>query len=101
MRILITGASGLIGSRLQELLRSKGHELVLASRRDPTSPNQVKWSTESGFDEVQRLEGLDAVIHLAGESISGFRWTEEKKKAIRDSRVLGTRSVVDALAGLR
>src|SRR5215213_4459424 len=100
MMILITGASGMIGRRLQDLLGSKGHELLLASRRDPKSSNEVKWSVENGFDALEKLEGLDAVIHLAGESISGLRWTDEKKKAIRDSRVLGTRSVVDNMAGL-
>jgi uncharacterized protein (TIGR01777 family) len=100
MRILITGASGMIGRRLQDLLRSKGHELLLASRGDPKSSMEVKWTVENGFDELEKLEGLDAVIHLAGESISGFRWTDEKKKAIRDSRVHGTRSVVTAMAAL-
>ncbi|MFN6963663.1 MAG: TIGR01777 family oxidoreductase [Pyrinomonadaceae bacterium] len=102
MRILITGASGLIGRELQTALAAKGHELLLAGRREPSAANEIKWTIEDGFAEPERLEGLDAVIHLAGESISGgLRWSEEKKKAIRDSRVLGTRSVVDAMAGLR
>lgn len=100
MKILITGASGLIGRELRKSLEKKGHELLLAGRRSPEKPNQIKWTAEEGFSEPERLEGLDAVIHLAGESISGIRWTEEKKKAIRDSRVNGTRSVVDTLAKL-
>lgn len=100
MKILITGASGLIGRELRKSLEKKGRELLLAGRRSPEKPNQIKWTAEEGFSEPERLEGLDAVIHLAGESISGIRWTEEKKKAIRDSRVNGTRSVVDTLAKL-
>jgi len=101
MKILITGASGMIGSELRKLLRLKGHELLLASRRDPDKPDQIKWTVEDGFAEPKKLEGLDAVIHLAGESISGgLRWSEEKKRAIRDSRVLGTRNVVDTLRNL-
>jgi uncharacterized protein (TIGR01777 family) len=100
MKILITGASGLIGRELRKSLEKKGHELLLAGRRPPQKPSQIKWTAEEGFSEPERLEGLDAVIHLAGESISGMRWTEEKKKAIRESRVRGTRSVVDTLAAL-
>ena len=98
MKILITGASGLIGRTLRTSLEGKGHELLLASRSEPKGLNQIKWTIEEGFAEPERLEGVDAVIHLAGESISALRWTEEKKKAIRDSRVLGTRSVVEAMA---
>ena len=91
----------MIGSALQTLLRERGHELLLASRSEPESSEQIQWSAEKGFAEPERLEGLDAVVHLAGESVNGLRWTEEKKRAIRDSRVLGTRSLVDALAKLK
>ena len=95
MKVLITGASGLIGKALQNSFAEKGHELLLASRREPSSTNRIQWTVENGFADPQRLEGIDAFIHLAGESISALRWTEEKKRAIRDSRVLGTRSVVE------
>lgn len=101
MRILITGASGLVGSELQKSLAAKGHELLLASRSEPKGANDIQWTVEEGFAEPERLEGIDAVVHLAGESVSGLRWTEEKKKAIRDSRVLGTRSVVEAISKLK
>lgn len=102
MRILITGASGLIGRALQRSFAGMGYEMLLAGRGEPKFPNQVKWDVETGFAEPGRLEGLDAVIHLAGENIGGgVRWTDAKKKAIRDSRVLGTRSVVDAITGLK
>ena len=102
MRILITGANGLIGGALQRTFREKGYEMLLASRGTPKSDQYIRWNVDSGFadEDLGRLEGLAAVIHLAGESISGLRWTEEKKKAIRDSRVLGTRSIIETLARL-
>jgi len=101
MKILITGATGLIGTELQISFADKGYDMLLASRKEPEGDGQVQWSTEEGFAEPEKLEGLDAVVHLAGENVSGLRWTEEKKKAIRDSRVLGTRSVVDAISRLK
>jgi uncharacterized protein (TIGR01777 family) len=102
MRILITGASGLIGKELQKELGARGDELLLASRSEPRDERHIKWSVEDGFreEDMPRLEGLDAVIHLAGENVAGLRWTEEKKKAIRESRVEGTRRLVDTLARL-
>ncbi len=102
MKILITGASGLIGRELQKSFTEKGYEMMLATRSDPKKPNEIQWDTKEGFasEDLKRLEGLDAVVHLAGENISGFRWTDEKKRAIRDSRVLGTRCVVEALGKL-
>lgn len=102
MKILITGASGLIGTALQRSFTDKGHELLLAGRGEPTKTNQIKWTIEDGFreEDMPRLEGLDAVVHLAGESIAGLRWTEDKKKEIRESRVKGTQSLINTLAGL-
>src|SRR2546421_5330792 len=101
MKFLITGASGLVGSALHKSLRDQGHELLLASRSPEEDDEHVQWSVDQGFAEAQKLEGLDAVVHLAGESVNGLRWTEEKKKAIRDSRVLGTRNFVDTLSKLK
>jgi uncharacterized protein len=103
MRILITGASGLIGTALAGRLAADGHEILHASRSAPKDARHVRWDAETGFagDDLARLEGLDAVVHLAGESIGGgLRWSEEKKRAIRDSRVEGTRRLVADLARL-
>ena len=102
MRILITGASGLIGSALRKSFTGKGFEMLLASRSESKSENEIQWNSDTGFadEDLPRLEGLDAAIHLAGENISAFRWTDEKKKAIRDSRVYGTRTMIETFAKL-
>ena len=102
MKILITGAGGLIGKALQKSFSEKGYAMLLAGRGEPKKTNEIQWSVEEGFQEkdLPRLEGLDAVIHLAGEGIAGLRWTDEKKKAIRDSRVIGTHNLVNILADL-
>jgi uncharacterized protein len=103
MRLLITGASGLIGKALQSSFAGKGYEMLLAGRSKPKNANEIEWSVEDGFreEDLHRLEGLDAVVHLAGEGIAGLRWTDEKKKAIRESRVLGTHNMVNTLAELK
>ena len=101
MRILITGATGLIGTALQKDFKEKGYDILIASRAEPKGENDVQWSIEDGFAEPEKLQGLDAVVHLAGESVSGLRWTDDKKKAIRDSRVIGTRTLVKALSQLK
>jgi uncharacterized protein (TIGR01777 family) len=102
MKILITGASGLIGTALQKSFEEKGYGMLLASRSEPKSERNIQWSPDAGFadEDLQRLEGLDAAVHLAGEGISALRWTDEKKKAIRDSRVHGTRTMIEAFARL-
>lgn len=99
--MLITGASGLIGKALQASMAGSDDDLLLASRKAGDNDDRIQWTVEEGFTETDRLEGLNAVIHLAGENISGLRWTDEKKKAIRDSRVIGTRNVVEAISKLK
>jgi uncharacterized protein (TIGR01777 family) len=102
MRILITGASGLIGKALQMSFDEKGYEMLLATRSERTDEQHIQWNADTGFadEDIDRLEGLDSVVHLAGEGIAGLRWTDEKKKAIRDSRVFGTRTMIEAFARL-
>jgi uncharacterized protein (TIGR01777 family) len=100
MKVLITGASGLIGKALQASFRDRGFDLLLATRGKPKTPDEVQWSTETGFANLDEIEGIDAVVHLAGENVSG-RWTDEKKRRIRDSRVVGTRVLVESLGKLR
>jgi len=101
MKVLITGASGLIGTALQKSLKDKGYEMLLASRKEAKDSRHIQWDAEKGFSEPEKLEGIDAVVHLAGESVFGLSWSDAKKKAIRDSRVHGTRSVVAAISKLK
>jgi uncharacterized protein (TIGR01777 family) len=101
MKILITGASGLVGKALQKSFAEKGYEMLLATRSKPEKANEVQWNTEKGFfgEELPRLDVLDAIVHLAGESVVG-RWTDDKKRRLVDSRVYGTRNIVETIGKL-
>ena len=101
MKILITGSGGTIGSALAPRLAGAGHEVVHLSRR-PGNPGRptITWDPAAGRLEGRELEGIDAVVHLAGESIAGGRWNGARKRAIRESRVIGTRLLAERLAGL-
>ncbi len=99
MKVLVSGATGLVGSALRSELESKGHSVVVLSHSKPSSESVIRWDLSRGQIDASRLEGMDAVVHLAGENIVG-RWTEEKKRKIRDSRVRGTRLLAEAIAGL-
>lgn len=102
MQVLVSGASGLIGSALVPLLTTGGHEVVRLVRRRPRRGEAaVEWDPERGVKDASRLEGLDAVVHLAGEGVAEGRWTVERKSRIRLSRVHGTRLLAEALAGLK
>ncbi|MGC2246737.1 MAG: TIGR01777 family oxidoreductase, partial [Terriglobales bacterium] len=100
-RVLISGASGLIGAALTAPLEAQGVQVVRLVRGPAANSAEISWvpladSVEAGL-AASMVSGFDAVIHLAGETIAG-RWTDTKKKAIRESRVLGTRSLATALA---
>ena len=95
-RILVSGASGLIGTALLSSFEPQNTQIVRLERGLAQNARQVSWNPLAPLSPV-KVSGFDAVIHLAGESIVG-RWTEEKKKAIRESRVQGTRNLATALA---
>jgi uncharacterized protein (TIGR01777 family) len=95
-RILVSGASGLIGTALLASLEAQETQIVRLVRGRVSNATQVSWDP-LGPVSPAAVSGFDAVVHLAGESIVG-RWTDEKKRAIRDSRVLGTRRLTAALA---
>jgi uncharacterized protein (TIGR01777 family) len=106
MNILITGATGFVGRRLCEMLHQAGHTVralsrdsVAAKQRVPHLKEVFPWNPLQELPPLQAFEGCDAVVNLAGESIAG-RWTAPKKQLIRDSRVLGTKNLVNALSQL-
>ena len=103
MRIAITGASGLIGRRLLKNLAAAGHSLHVLSRHAGTNlPPGVRlsvWDSTRGEPPAESLQDVDAVVHLAGEPVAQ-RWTAHARQAIRESRVTGTRNLVQTLAKL-
>jgi len=95
MRILISGASGLIGRALTPALISAGHEPVALVRRAP-GDDEVQWNPGERLDP-EKLAGADAIVHLAGKNVAG-RWTEKFKQGVLESRVQGTRTLANAAA---
>jgi uncharacterized protein (TIGR01777 family) len=103
MKILITGATGLIGRSLCQILAGDGHELMGLSRKpgkslDPIIMRFSQWEPEEGPPGPEVWEGVQAVVHLAGEPVDARRWSADQKRKIRDSRVIGTRNLVAGLA---
>lgn len=99
MRVLITGASGLLGRKLSTMFESRGDEVLKLSHR--RREGAMYWDPVAGvFEDMNRLEGLDAVVHLAGENISG-RWTASKKDRMFSSRVGSSKFLCDTLLRLK
>jgi uncharacterized protein (TIGR01777 family) len=101
MKILITGSSGLVGSALFDFLASGGHQVYKMVRDKSISPNEITWDPEKGEIDLLKLENFDAIIHLAGENIANKRWTKAQKEKIANSRIMGTRLLVDAINKLK
>jgi uncharacterized protein len=99
LHIVVSGASGLIGSALVRRLTTQGHRVTRLVRRAP-GPGEIVWDPIAGSLNPAALEGADAVVHLSGENV-GARWTTERKARIRSSRVASTRLLSETLAGLQ
>ena len=95
MTVAITGSAGLVGTALSAFLSTGGHRVIRLVRRDPAGPDERRWDPEHPAADL--FDGVDAVVHLAGESIAG-RFTESHRRAIRDSRIEPTRRLAEIAA---
>ncbi len=102
MRVLVTGSSGLVGTALLSHLKAEGDDVLRLVRGDrPVAPTEIRWNPDEGVIDEEGLEGLDEVVHLAGENLAGGRWTRARKDRIWRSRVEGTLLLAVALARRR
>ncbi|MES1259910.1 MAG: NAD-dependent epimerase/dehydratase family protein, partial [Gemmatimonadota bacterium] len=97
-RVAITGATGLVGSALAAALRAGGNEVVAISRTP--GPGRVVWDPLRRTIDLAGLQGVNAVVHLAGENLAGARWTAPRKELLRSSRIGPTQWLAGVLAGL-
>ncbi|MGW3492829.1 TIGR01777 family oxidoreductase [Streptomyces sp. NPDC001020] len=97
-RIAVAGASGLIGSALVRSLVAEGHEVVRLVRRTARSRDEVRWDPEGQYVDTAGLVGCEVVVNLAGAGVGDHRWTDAYRKTLRDSRVLGTAALAEAVA---
>ncbi len=97
----VTGASGRLGRELVAFLTTGGHNVRRMVRRPPTTPDEIFWNPKAGTIDADALVGVDAVIHLAGADVAGGRWTEERKRDIKESRVAPTRLLAETLAKMK
>jgi uncharacterized protein len=102
MKILISGASGMVGRSLTRAMQNEGHAVGRLVRPGATLlAGDVRWEPKSATVDVEAMEGTDAVVHLAGASIGESRWTPRQKALIRSSRADSTRLLVDAISHMR
>lgn len=101
MDVVITGSSGLIGTALRAALEDAGHRPIALVRRAPTpGADEIQWDVEAGTIDASSLEGIDAVVHLAGAGIGDKRWNAAYKRLVLESRTKGTALLAETLAGL-
>ena len=95
MHVLVSGSTGLVGQALSKRLVTDGHTVRPLVRRTTASDEEVRWDVVNGSIEAEKINGIDAIVHLAGENIAGGRWNDAFKKKILDSRVNGTRLLAE------
>ncbi|MDP1712313.1 MAG: TIGR01777 family oxidoreductase [Candidatus Nanopelagicaceae bacterium] len=100
-RIAVTGSSGLIGTAIVGHLKSEGHTVQRLVRRQTVSPDEISWDPQAGTVDLTALEGVDAVIHLAGAGVGDKRWSAKYKSEILNSRLLGTTAIANAVAAVK
>ena len=100
-RVAISGTSGLIGGALVAYLKSEGHTVQKLVRRATISPEEISWDPKAGTVDLTALEGVDAVIHLAGAGVGDKRWTKSYRAEILNSRLLGTTTIAKAVATVK
>jgi uncharacterized protein (TIGR01777 family) len=102
MTILLSGASGMLGIAIGSALERQGMRLLTLVRREPKGPNELRWNPAgAGIDEPEKLEGLDAAVHLSGASVAARRWTAGYKREMTESRVTSTQVLAKTLARLK
>ncbi len=101
MTFLVAGASGLVGRALVPFLRTQGHAVLTLVRREARGAGEIFWNPAAGELDPAKLRGVDVIVNLAGENVAGGRWTEERKKAILESRVMATRTLVKTVEKMR
>jgi uncharacterized protein len=100
-RVAITGSTGLIGSALVGHLRNEGHTVQRLVRRKAAAPDEISWDPKNGTIDIAALEGVDAVIHLAGANVGDHRWTKKYRAEILNSRLLGTTTIAQAVSTVK
>ena len=106
--VMLSGASGMLGSAIGNALLQRGTNLIRLVRREAHGPDEVRWNPGSRRDgthgsaiEIARLEGIDAAVHLSGANVAARRWTAKYKREMTESRVTTTRVLAEMLAGLK
>ena len=100
-RVAVTGSSGLVGSALVGHLKNEGYTVQKLVRRKALSPEEISWDPQAGTVDLASLEGVDAVIHLAGAGVGDKRWTAKYRAEILNSRLLGTTAIAQACAAIK
>ncbi len=101
LTVVVSGASGFLGTELRHFLTTGGHRVLRLVRREPKADDEIRWDPKTEFVDLERLEGVDAFVHLSGKSLASGRWTEARKRVFYESRVDTARTLSLAVSKLR